>query len=154
MTLSLKLITLYPYGVLLTAARNKVLTATTTTTTTTTTTVYLFICWEAVQPSAYGDCLEIRRSRVQETFWPLVEFDPGNTWFNFLAALVNSQLLCRRPVGNLKVCSVQCSEILATSYSKNLRVNNDAYLLIVLALAFYNIIYFSINLKKGTSSLE
>ena len=63
---------------------------------------------------------------------PLVEIYPGSSWFNFLAALVNSQLVCLRPVGIFKSCSVQCSEILvtvATCYSKNLLVNNDIFLL-------------------------
>ena len=36
----------------------------------------------------------------------LVEFDPGSPWFNFSAALVNSQLVCLRPVGILKSCFV------------------------------------------------
>ena len=51
-----------------------------------------------------GRCLEIRRSRVQDPLWPLVEFDPGSPWFNFLAALVNSQLVRLRPVGILNSC--------------------------------------------------
>ena len=53
------------------------------------------------QPSGYNTCLEIRSSQVQDSFWPLVEFVPGSPWFNFLAALVNSQLVCLRPVGIL-----------------------------------------------------
>ena len=31
-------------------------------------------------------------------------FDPGSPWFNFLAALVNSQLVCLRLVGILNSC--------------------------------------------------
>ena len=34
----------------------------------------------------------------------LVEFVPGSPWFNFPAALVNSQLACLRPVGILNSC--------------------------------------------------
>ena len=34
----------------------------------------------------------------------LVEFVPGIPWFNFPAALVNSQLVCLRPVGILNSC--------------------------------------------------
>ena len=34
----------------------------------------------------------------------LVEFDPGSPWFNFPAALVNSQLVYLRPVGILNSC--------------------------------------------------
>ena len=41
---------------------------------------------------------------VQDPLWPLVEFDPGSPWFNFPAALVNSQLVCLRPVGSLTSC--------------------------------------------------
>ena len=55
-------------------------------------------------PNGQGACLEIRRSRVQDPLWPLVEFDPGSPWFNFSAALVNSQLVCLRPVGILNSC--------------------------------------------------
>ena len=36
--------------------------------------------------------------------WPFVEFNPGSPWFNFPAALVNSQLVCLRPVGILNSC--------------------------------------------------
>ena len=42
---------------------------------------------------------EIQRSQVQDPFWPLIEFVSGSPWFNFPAALVNSQLVCIRPVG-------------------------------------------------------
>ena len=59
---------------------------------------------EVVWPSGEGACLAIRRSRVQDPFWPLIEFDPGSPWFNFPAALVNSQLVCPRPVGILSSC--------------------------------------------------
>ena len=45
----------------------------------------------------------IRRSRVQYTLWPLVEFVPGSPRFNFSAALINSQLVRLQPVGILKV---------------------------------------------------
>ena len=48
--------------------------------------------------------LEIRRSRVQDSIWSLVEFVPGSPWFNFPAALVNSRLVCLRPVGILNSC--------------------------------------------------
>ena len=58
---------------------------------------------EAVQSSGWGACLEIWRSLVQDSLWPLVEFDPGSTLFNFSAPLVNSQLVCLRPVGILKL---------------------------------------------------
>ena len=54
--------------------------------------------------SGWGACLEILRSRVRDTLWPLVEFVPGSPWFNFAAALVNSQLVCLRPVGILNSC--------------------------------------------------
>ena len=58
-----------------------------------------------VQPSGWGACLEIWRSWVQDTFWLLVliEFVPGSPWFNFLAALLNSQLVYLQPVGILNV---------------------------------------------------
>ena len=52
-----------------------------------------------------------------------LNFFPGSPWFNFLAAPLYGQLFCLRPIGILNSCSVQCSEILATSYSKNPRVN-------------------------------
>ena len=55
----------------------------------------------AVWPSGWGACLEIRRFRVQDPLWSLVEFVPGSPWFNFLAAFVNSRLVCLRPVGIL-----------------------------------------------------
>ena len=58
------------------------------------------------------------RSRVQDPFWPLIEFVPGSPWFNFSAALVNSQLVCLRSGGILikfilsllllLFCSVKC----------------------------------------------
>ena len=38
---------------------------------------------EAVWRSGYGDCLEIKRSQVQDSRWPLVLFVPGSLWFNF-----------------------------------------------------------------------
>ena len=57
-----------------------------------------------------GACLEIRKSRVQDPLWPLVEFDPGSPWFNFPAALVNSQLVCLQPVGILNSC---CCSVLS-----------------------------------------
>ena len=37
-------------------------------------------------------------------------FDRGSPWFNFLAALVNSQLVCLRPVGILN--SFSCCVLL------------------------------------------
>ena len=46
--------------------------------------------------------LEIPGSRLSLT--TIVEFDPGSSWFNFPAALVNSQLVCLRPVGILNSC--------------------------------------------------
>ena len=42
--------------------------------------------------------------RVQDPLWPLAEFVPGSPWFNFPAALVNSQPVCLRPVGILNSC--------------------------------------------------
>ena len=42
---------------------------------------------------------------------PLVEFGPGSPWFNFPAALVNSQLVCLRPVGILNSCC--CCSVLS-----------------------------------------
>ena len=64
--------------------------------------------------------------RVQDTFWPLVQFVPSwGPWFNSVAAPVKSQLVCLRPVGILNSCSIQCSGILATSFSL------DTYLLTI-----------------------
>ena len=50
----------------------------------------------------------MRRSQVQDTLWTLIQFDPGNPWFNFPAALVNGQLVCLRPVGILNSCCCCC----------------------------------------------
>ena len=63
----------------------------------------------AVWPSGWGACLEIRRCRVQDPLWPLIEFVPGSPWFNFPAALVNSQLVCLQPVGILNSKGCCCS---------------------------------------------
>ena len=52
-------------------------------------------------------------SRVQDTLWPLVEFVPGCSWFNFSAALVNSRMVLLRPVGILNSCVVLCFVSLA-----------------------------------------
>ena len=41
---------------------------------------------------------------------PLIEFDPGSPWFNFLAALVNSKLVCLLPFGFPRL------EVVALSY--------------------------------------
>jgi len=50
--------------------------------------------------------ITFRGSQVQDTFWPLVEFVSGSPWFNFSAALVNSQLAYLRPLGILSSCCV------------------------------------------------
>ena len=44
--------------------------------------------------------------------WPLVEYVSRSPWFNFSAALVNSQLACLRPVGILNIVVVKCSVLL------------------------------------------
>ena len=41
-----------------------------------------------------------------------LNFDPGCNWFNFSVALVNSQLVCLRPVGILNSCCCCCSVLL------------------------------------------
>ena len=51
-------------------------------------------------PEAVAACLEIPRSRVQD---PTLS-SPGIPWFNFPDALVNSQLVCLRPVVILNSC--------------------------------------------------
>ena len=59
-----------------------------------------------MRPSGFGACLENRRlARVQDSFWSLVEFDPGSPWLNLSAALVNTHLVCLWPVGVLNSCS-------------------------------------------------
>ena len=45
-----------------------------------------------------------RAVALRGPFWPLIEFDPGSPSFNFSASLVNSQLVCLRPVGIYKSC--------------------------------------------------
>ena len=50
--------------------------------------------------------ITFRGSQFQDTFWPLVEFVSGSPWFNFSAALVNSQLAYLLPVGILSSCCV------------------------------------------------
>ena len=55
---------------------------------------------EAAWPSVG---FEIRRSRVQIPFWPLADVVLGTPEFNFLATLVNSQLVCLPPVGILNL---------------------------------------------------
>ena len=57
----------------------------------------------------FNDCLESRGSQAQDTSWPLVEFVARSPWFNLSAALVNSQLVCLRPVGILNKAGVECS---------------------------------------------
>ena len=65
-------------------------------------------------------CMTLKRSKhhplwfgisgYEDPLWPLVEFDPGSPWFNFPAALVNSQLVCLQPVGILNSC---CCSVLS-----------------------------------------
>ena len=47
--------------------------------------------------------IEIRRLRVQFPFWPLADVVLGSPEFNFSVTLVDSQLVCLLPGGNLNL---------------------------------------------------
>ena len=108
------------------------------------------IVTEAVRPSGSGACLEIWRSRFQDTFWPLVEFVPGSPWFNFSAALVNSQLVCLRPVGILNSCCwLFCSVVIVFHWPWNTpmgsgqlsKCESSMYMIIFFSFKWYTYTY-------------
>ena len=49
--------------------------------------------------------LEIRRSRVQVSLWPLARLVRGSPWFNSSVVLIHNQVVCRLPVGIFNLLS-------------------------------------------------
>ena len=61
----------------------------------------LYWLWEAAWLSGWSAGLAIQQSRVRVSPWPLAGFVLGCPEFKSSATLVNSQLVCLRPVGIL-----------------------------------------------------